>query len=355
MHTPKPVRVSLIAVPEAMVSSLSGIYDALGCFRLLRTMSDAVPPGDPFRPEIVGLPGAESVATASGLPLPVHRTLDEVDDADLIILPSLLVEDGVWTTGRYPGLVQWLRRMNDGGAMLCSACSGVLILAETGLLDGREATIHWAYTRTFQENFPDVRLRVERVLVASGERQQFVMSGASSSWHDLVLYLVAKLVSPTAALAVSKFMLLQRHQDGQAPYMTFEPRLDHGDAVVLDAQRWIQDHFSVANPVETMTHRSGLSARGFKRRFTRATRITAIRYVQRLRIEEAKRRLERTDESVEEVGWKVGYEDPSFFRRLFKRVVGLTPSAYRRKFGAPTYPGIEDRLVQESSTSVTAR
>lgn len=337
---PNPVRVSLVGVPEAMVSSLSGIYDTLGCFDLLGTFDDAVPRGAPFAPEIVGLPGNASVSTASGLPLPIHRSIDEVTETDVVVLPSLFVEDGTWRPGRYPELVRWLTRMSAGGAMLCSACSGVLILAETGLLDGRDATIHWAYARTFRENFPSVRLRIESVLVASGDRQQFIMSGASSSWHDLVLYLVSRMVSPTAALAVSKFMLLQWHEDGQAPYVVFEPPLDHGDAAVLEVQLWIHEHFSVASPVEEMTRRSDMSERGFKRRFRRATGVTPLEYVQRLRVEDAKRRLERTEATIEDIGWTVGYEDPAFFRRLFKRTTGLTPSAYRKKFSAPAYPGI---------------
>jgi transcriptional regulator GlxA family with amidase domain len=225
--------------------------------------------------------------------------------------------------------------------MLCSACSGVLLLAETGLLDGKEATIHWAYARTFRHNFPNVRLSLEKVLVTAGERQQFVMSGASASWHDLVLYLVARHVGPTAAQAIAKFMLLQWHVDGQAPYVVFEAPTDHGDAVVLDAQRWLSESFSIAAPVEQMVKRSSLAERSFKRRFSRATGYSPIVYVQHVRIEEAKRRLERTDEPIEEISWAIGYEDPAFFRRLFKRITRVTPGDYRRKFRLPDFVNAE--------------
>ncbi len=225
--------------------------------------------------------------------------------------------------------------MHAGGATLCSACSGVLLLAETGLLDGLDATIHWAYAPTFRRNFPKVRLRLEKVLVASGERQEFVMSGASASWHDLVLYLVARKVGPAAARAVAKFLLLQWHTDGQAPYVVFQAPSDHQDATVLEAQRWLRDHFTVANPVEEMVKRSGLAERTFKRRFKKATGYAPLVYVQHLRVEEAKRRLERTSEPVDEISWAVGYEDPAFFRRLFKRLAGIPPGAYRRKFQVP--------------------
>jgi transcriptional regulator GlxA family with amidase domain len=117
--------------------------------------------------------------------------------------------------------------------------------------------------------------------------------------------------------------------------MVFTGRSGHGDAVVADAQDWLRTHYSVATPVEQMVVRSGLAERTFKRRFTEATGVSPLAYVQRIRVEEAKRRLERTEESVEAVGWHVGYEDAAFFRRLFKRVTGLTPAAYRKRYRVP--------------------
>lgn len=332
----KPIHVCLVAIPEITVSTLSGIYDALNCFELLGSFDNAVTGRNPFHAEIVAS-GAAQVATASGIPVIAHRTMDRLDRADIVIIPSMLVEGGKWIAGRYPEVVDWLSEMHVRGALLCSACSGVLLLAETGLLDGRDATIHWAYAGTFRKNFPRVRLHLEKVLVVTGERQQLIMSGASASWHDLVLYLVARLVGPTAAQAIAKFMLLQWHLDGQAPYVVFEGPTDHGDAAVLGAQEWLRGHFSIAAPVEEMVERSGLAERSFKRRFTKATGSSPIAYVQQLRVEEAKRRLERTDAPIDEIGWNVGYEDPAFFRRLFKRVTHLTPGEYRRKFKMPDF------------------
>ncbi|NIN71131.1 MAG: helix-turn-helix domain-containing protein [Gemmatimonadetes bacterium] len=331
-----PMHVSLVAIPEVTLSTLTGIYDVLNCFEVLGSFDDAVPKENPFRVEIVA-PTHGASGTASGLPLAAHRTFDEVARTDIVIVPSMMLEGAEWTPGCYPDVVDWLSATHAGGAMLCSACSGVLLLAETGLLDGRDATIHWAYARTFQRNFPNVELSLEKVLVVTGERQQFVMSGASASWHDLVLYLVARLVGPAAATAITKFMLLQWHVDGQAPYVVFEAPTDHGDAIVLEAQEWLGTHFAVATPVEEMVTRSSLAERTFKRRFTKATGYSPIAYVQHLRVEEAKRRLERTDEPVDKISWAVGYEDPAFFRRLFKRITRITPGAYRRRFKLPDF------------------
>jgi transcriptional regulator GlxA family with amidase domain len=324
-----------VVIPEVMASPLSGMYDVLNCFEFLGGFDDAVPSSAPFTVEFVSTKRGR-VETASGLPVEVHRSVEEVVSTDIVIVPSLLVDSGEWVPGRHAKVVRWLLEMNGKGALLCSACSGVLLLAETGLLDGEDATIHWAYATTFRKNFPGVRLSLDKVLVASGERAQFVMAGASASWHDLVLYLVARLVGPTAAQAISKFMLLQWHRDGQTPYVAFRPKLDHGDAVVLQTQEWLAGDFSVANPVEEAVKRSGLPERSFKRRFTQATGYSPIAYIQQLRVHEAKRRLERTEEAVDEISWKVGYEDPAFFRRLFKRLTGITPGAYRRKFKVPS-------------------
>jgi len=334
----RPSHVSLVVVPEVALSTLSGIYDVLNAFDLLSGHDDAVPETAPFRVEIVAQT-ADAVSTVSGLPVPPHRRIDQVVGTDIVIVPSMLVPGGEWVQGRYPELVRWLADMHGQGAMLCSACSGALLLAETGLLDGKDATMHWAYAPTFRRNFPKVRLRLEEVLVTAGRGDRFVMSGASTSWHDLVLYLVARQVGPAAAQAIAKFFALQWHSAGQAPYVVFDPPTDHGDAAIRDAQRWVATHFSVGSPVEEMVRRSGLAGRSFKRRFTAATGISPIAYVQRLRVEDAKRRLERTVAPADEIGWAVGYEDPAFFRRLFKRVTGISPGAYRRMFRVPGYGG----------------
>jgi transcriptional regulator GlxA family with amidase domain len=197
--------------------------------------------------------------------------------------------------------------------------------------------VHFGYARAFAAAFPKVPIHPERVLVISGKHEELITSGASMTWHDLVLYLIARHAGATAAQAVARFFALQWHQDGLAPYIVFEGRKDHGDFAVRAAQDWLATHFSVANPLEEMIRRSGLTGRTFKRRFTSATGMSPIAYVQRLRIEDAKRRLERTEASVDEISWQVGYEDPAFFRRLFKRLTGLSPGIYRRRFRIPDY------------------
>jgi transcriptional regulator GlxA family with amidase domain len=345
---PKPTHVSLIAIPDASISTLHGLYDVLSSFRMLRGLDESIPDAPPFEVEIVGAqPGP--VMLASGLPTRTHRSVGEIDATDIAIVPSVVLSSAGWQTGRYPELAAWVRAAHDRGAMLCSACSGVFLIAETGLLDGRPITLHWSFASRFRALFPRVLLHPEQPLVIAGERGQIVSSGASMSWHDLVLYLIAKHVGPTVAQTVAKFFALQWHRDGLGPYMIFEGRNDHGDAAILEAQQWLARHFSVADPVDEVVRRSGLAERTFNRRFLNATGHAPLAYVQQLRVEEAKRRLERTTEPVEEIGWRVGYEDPAFFRRLFKRVTGVTPGHYRRNFQIPALAARADEQREPES------
>lgn len=332
----EPLRVSLLVLPDAAVGSLTGMFDTLSSFALLGSFDDAVPSTSPFAVELVAAT-RDLQPTASGIALPVHRSIADPGHTDIAIVPSLLVADGAWVRGRYPDLVGWLQRVHTEGALVCSACSGVLLIAETGLLSGRSVTIHPAYAPTFRDNYPDVGLRLDQVLIATGEREELVMSGAAASWHDLVLYLVARHVGPTAAQALAKFLLLQWHTDGQGPYVPFNASDDHGDAIVAEAQEWLRAHYAVAAPVTELVERSDLPERTFKRRFTVATGYSPIAYVQHVRVEEAKRRLERTSEPVDAISYAVGYEDPASFRRLFKRITGISPGTYRRKLQLPAF------------------
>ncbi len=329
---PAPLRVSLVAIPEAVVSTLSGVFDVMNAFALVPGLGGA----PPFRVEIVGL-RAGPLELASRVPISVQRGIGDIEATDIVIVPSVLLGPKGWEKGRHPELVDWLAAMHRGGALLCSACSGIFLLAETGLFDGKNATVHFGYATAFADAYPSVPIHPERVLVISGEREELISSGASMTWHDLVLYLIARHAGATAAQAVARFFALQWHQDGLAPYIVFEGRTDHGESAIRSAQDWLARHFSVANPLDEMIRHAGLTPRTFKRRFTAATGLSPIAYVQRLRIEEAKRRLERTDASVDEISWQVGYEEPAFFRRLFKRLTGLAPGAYRRRFRIPEY------------------
>lgn len=338
----EPVRrISLVAVPEASPATLAGLQEVFGEFAPLRWVDPSLSYRRPFVLEVV-TPEPGSLDLGMGLSLAGTRGADEVAETDIVIVPPLVLSaDGGWDPGRYPAMVAWLQRMHDGGAQLCSACSGALLLAETGLLDGRTATTHWALAEVFRRVFPEVGLALDRTLIVEGERRELVLSGAASAWQDLALYLIARNLGVAAAQAVARFHALGTHLDGMVPYSVFVPRVDHGDAVVARAQDWIAANFACASPVASMSTRAGLSARHFKRRFMDATGYTPIRYVQMLRIDEAKRLLEQTRQPADEIAWAVGYEEPASFRRLFRRLVGLSPGEHRRRFSLSRFAGQE--------------
>jgi transcriptional regulator GlxA family with amidase domain len=332
----RPLHVSLVALPDAVVSTLFGIFDVLNAFALTGLSNARSGKRPPFDVEIVG-ERVGPLGLASRVPITVQRAIDTVEASDIVIVPSLLLPQEGWRKDRYPLLVDWLQKMHERRAVMCSACSGIFLLAETGLFDGKDATVHFIHAQEFAAKYPAVRIHPERVLMISGAREELVTSGASTSWHDMVLHLIARYAGAAAAQEVARAFALQFHQDGLTPYIVFEGKTDHGDASIQKAQQWLSDNFTVANPVEEMIKRSKLAERTFKRRFTKATGVAPIAYVQHLRIEDAKRRLECSDASVDEISWQVGYEDPAFFRRLFKRTTGLPPGTYRRHYRIPEF------------------
>ena len=326
-----PRHVSVVALPDVAVSTLFGIFDVMNA---LVNVSRAGT--QPFQVDIVG-EASGPLKLASGIPIDVQRSVDTVETSDIVIVPSVVLKSRVWQTDRYPRLVEWLRRMHQRGAVLCSACSGIFLIAETGLFDGNDATVHYDYAPQFAALYPTVPIHPERVLVIAGSRDELVSSGASTTWHDMTLYLIARFAGSTIAQDLARMFALQWHQDGLTPFIPFKGKSDHGDGEIQSAQEWLSKHFSVKNPVDEVIKRSKLSERTFKRRFVSATGLAPIAYVQRLRIEDAKRRLERTDAPVDDISWKVGYEDGAFFRRLFKRTTGLAPGAYRKRFRIPDF------------------
>ncbi|MGR9101398.1 MAG: GlxA family transcriptional regulator, partial [Gammaproteobacteria bacterium] len=226
LKTPSTINICLVAVPETVASILIGLHD------LFKMFDEVVHGNNPFKVTIAGLDD-RPFPSPSGIVLQPHCGFREIRHADIIIVPALLLNGDRWVTGRYDGIVRWMRDRHGDGALLCSACSGILLQAETGLYDNYEATLHWAYAEAFQRCFPKVKLRLEKTLLSTGSKNELIMSGGSSSWHDLALYLVARAAGPAAANSVAKFFLLQWHEDGQAPYIVFDEKKDHGDGAIL--------------------------------------------------------------------------------------------------------------------------
>jgi transcriptional regulator GlxA family with amidase domain len=216
---------------------------------------------------------------------------------------------------------------------VATACSGSVLLAAAGLLDGCDATTHWAYCDEMQRRYPRVRVRPDRALVASGEGQRLVMAGGGTTWLDVAIYLIARFISVEVAMQSARVNLIDWHDVGQQPFARLARSRQVDDALIARCQTWIAENCNAAAPVAAMVRLSGLAERSFKRRFKAATGMAPLEYVHTLRLEEAKHRLESTDAPIEAIAEEVGYEDAGFFSRLFRRQVNLTPAQYRKRFG----------------------
>jgi transcriptional regulator GlxA family with amidase domain len=327
-----PVETLIVAVPETAGSALYGMFDVLTVTgQVWQTLMRAELQSSPFRVRIVS-PDGRPFHCGNGVPVQPDLSISRARRADIVILPELWLGPDEHLTGRYPALFKWIRARYEAGACIYSACSGALMLAETGLLDGRDATSHWGYQDLFRRRYPSIRFRPEPNLCMADSRGRLVTAGGTTSWHDLALHIISRHASPGEAMRIAKVYLLKWHAEGQLPYEPLVRPQPHDDAVVKACEVWLGAHFRRAGAVARVVGQSGVPERTVKRRFKQATGLALIDYVQNLRIEEAKRLLETSDRPVDDISARVGYEDASFFRRVFKRRTGLVPLQYRRLF-----------------------
>ena len=325
-------RIVLLAAPETSALVLYGLYDVLSSVGQMWPDMTGAEPADALLDVRIVAATAEPFRCFGNILVEPHAAVAGVDDVDVVVVCDMYTPIDTPPRGRFAAEIDWLRRMHDRGALLASVCSGSLLLAEAGLLDGRSCAGHWAYRDLFHAAYPRIRFSPGEILDRSSEDDGLITAGAVTSWQDLALHLIARYCGPEHATRTAKVYLLAGHEDGQLPFSAMTSRVRTGDGVIRDCLAWIADHYASPNPVSAMAERSGLTRRTFARRFQAATGQRPIDHVQALRVEGARRLLETGGAAVDDVGFAVGYEDPTFFRRLFKRTTGLTPAAYRRKF-----------------------
>ena len=329
-----PVTVALLAFPECGASVIYGMYDLfMSAGRDWGLVVEGRPGPQLMQPLLVARQ-AGAFKIGNGVPLAPHTPLDGCPSAAIVCVPEVNLPPGTPLAERFADEIAWLKQRYAEGAILATACSGAMMLAEAGLLDGHDATTHWAWCDALRERHPMVRVRAQRALVVTGEGQRLVMAGGGTTWLDLALYLIARSVGTDTAMQVARLNLIDWHAIGQQPFAHLARARQTEDAVIARCQAWIAGHYDEPNPVAGMVQLSGLPERSFKRRFKLATGMPPLEYVHALRLEEAKQMLEAGSEPVEAIANEVGYEDASFFGRLFRRKVSLTPAQYRKRFGA---------------------
>lgn len=327
----KPV-IALLAAPTTSAAVLYGLYDVL------------YSAGAVFQDMVAGMPGAESLEVrivsadgspfrcAGGVPVEPQGSIAAPDRFDAVLVCDMYSPIHSVPRQDYAIYRDWLRRQHGHGALIGSVCSGALVLAEAGLLDGREMASHWAYAELFAKEYPKARLRRDSILCLTHEGERIITAGGVTAWHELVVHVIGRFCGQDVARQTAKVHLLAGHEAGQLPFAGMNRRCEPGDRVITACQEWIAANYHEDNPVQRMTALSGLNARTFARRFKAATGRAPIDYVVEMRIEEAKQVLETGDAPIDDVAWQVGYQDPAAFRRMFRKVAGMSPLDYRRKF-----------------------
>ena len=319
-------KVTILCPYNTMATTIFGPMDILNqAGRLWNRVSHI--PATPFFDITIASADGRPIRSVNHIYIQPHCSIADIDQTDLVVIASATHIDKI--LGQNPELLPWLRRLYKQGTHIASICTGVFLLAETGLLDGKSATLHWGFTDIFRKRYPHIRLEPEQMLLDHG---RLYCSAGVSAGMDLSLYLVEKFCGKKAALNAAKTMVLDIGRTSQAPYDCFVALKDHGDTLIAGAQQWIEQHRDQPVDYEKLAKKYRISRRSLERRFKQATGITPLGYLQKLRVEDAKQLLEQGTHSFSEITYQVGYEDISFFRKIFTRITGLRPREYQQKF-----------------------
>jgi len=320
-------RIGIIAYDNCIASAVLGAVDVFAVANW-EWQNDQAHDGPLFEVEVVSMDGRQVHGFKHGLPILPHRAVRREEALDLIIIPPWLGDmETVLRAGQ--DVIAWVQACHTQGTYVTGVCTGTFLMAEAGLLTGREATTHWLWSPPFRERYPDVMLKPEKILIDEGD---VICAGGMTAYLDLCLYLVSKFGAADLASMCSKLLLVDSGRRSQTPYQVHSFQKNHADEEILHVQEWLEAHYMESVPVQVLARRARLGKRTFMRRFKQATGDSPREYVQRLRVESAKRMLESTQKTFSEITWHVGYKDVSSFHRLFKRRTGLSPGAYRSKF-----------------------
>jgi transcriptional regulator GlxA family with amidase domain len=252
----------------------------------------------------------------------------EIEKTDLLIIPSL---SNYYETliGKNRELIDWVGDQYKSGAEVASICTGAFLLAATGLLDGRSCATHWGAAADFRRMFPDVRLDVEKLITAE---QGIYTNGGSYSFLNLILLFIEKFFDRETAIFCSKMFQIDIERTSQSPFVIFQAQKSHGDDLIGEAQDYIEQHLNEKISFEDLASKLAISRRNFDRRFVKAVGNTPVEYLQRVKVEVAKKALEKGRKTIFEVMDEVGYSDDKAFREVFKKITGLSPLDYKAKY-----------------------
>jgi transcriptional regulator GlxA family with amidase domain len=256
-----------------------------------------------------------------------HKTIEDVKKTDLIIISSITNREINPTYN--PTTIRWLKNQHRRGASIASVCTGAFLLAETGLLDGKNATTHWGFIELLKKKYPKVNVQPEKLITDEGT---LYCAGALSAGIDLSIYLVEKYCGHEVAIQCSKALMHDMGRQSQAPFSLLHFQKKHGDEAILAVQLWLEKNLAQPINMNDVAHNQGMSRRTFERRFKKATGDTPLFYLQKIRVEAAKKMVEMENVTFDEISYRTGYQNSCHFREIFRKHTGLLPSQYERYF-----------------------
>lgn len=315
-----------ILVPQGE-NNLSSIVGPYKIFNRANTYWKDKTGKELFKIELVGV--SKKVDFYDGLfSARPHKHVSEITKTNLIIIPSLNHNYESAMKGNKP-LIDWISKQYKGGAEVASICTGAFMLAATGLLDGKVCSTNWAVEGSFRNMFPNIDLQTDKLIT---DEDGLYTNGGAYSFLNLVLYLVEKYYDRQTAIFCSKVFQIEMDRTTQSPFIMFRGQKMHSDEVVQKAQAYIEKHPGKKISIEDLSSKFAVGRRNFDRRFTKATGNTPIEYIQRIKIEYAKKQFENNRKTINEVMYEVGYSDAKAFREIFRRITGMSPLEYKERY-----------------------
>ncbi|WP_036673947.1 GlxA family transcriptional regulator [Pedobacter heparinus] len=314
-----------IIVPEQAV--LSSIWDTKRLFAFANEMQQGKNADDFFKVQLVGFRKQIRLDGGSCI-IEVDKTIAEVEYTDLIIVPAIWgdVMRGTQLNRHY---FSWLINQYKNGAEIASYCVGAFIVAATGLLNGKRCATHWAYTNELLAYYPEIKLVPEKIIT---EQNGIYSSGGGTSYWNLLLYLLEKFTSRKVVIAATKYFLLDLARNSQSEFVMFKGQKEHGDKLVEKVQLYIENNYQEKINIERLATDFSVVRRTLERRFSKATKNTIAEYIQRTKIEVAKKEIEKDRKTINEIMYELDYADKKAFKDLFLKITGLTPIEYKRKY-----------------------
>lgn len=262
-----------------------------------------------------------------------HLKISEINTTDLVIVPSLN-HNYKESVSRNKQIIEWIAYQYSQGAKIASICTGAYLLAASGILNGKTCSTHWSVADSFRTMFPDVDLKTDQLIT---DENGIYTNGGAYSFLNLIIYLIEKYYDRQTAVFCSKVFQIEIDRNSQSPFAIFSSQKSHGDDLIIKAQAYIEKNTDEKISVTQLCGKLAVGRRNFDRRFFRATGNTALEYAQRVKIESAKKLIEKGRKTINEIMYDVGYNDEKAFREVFRKITGMSPSEYRSKFAAVNY------------------